>query len=388
MVKWIRLGTSPSELSCAMTLVNGQCFGWRKVSRSASVEWWGVVRERVVGLKDTEDGVEFCERSRASSNNTKPRQLSKQRADSLQKMLHEYFQLDVSMRDMRTRWKRDGDKRFDAIADCMKGMRIVRQDPLECLFSFICSSNNNIGRIALMLNRLRSTYGELLVKESSELGGPFHAFPKLDKLVDITEQDLRDLGFGYRAKYVVGTAKKLQELGGPRYLSNLRDSGDLTSVQKREKLMVFSGVGPKVADCVALFSLDATSAIPVDTHVWKIACRDFDESEILKSAKSVTPKLYERVGDLFRDRFGPHAGWAHSLMFAAELPLFRKTLPQEIQDDMLAFEKYEKELKQKAREEKRKKKVEKKASNDAASGSSDSSRTRKKRKHATRARRS
>ncbi|CAN0407425.1 unnamed protein product, partial [Discosporangium mesarthrocarpum] len=80
----------------------------------------------------------------------------------------------------------------------------------------------------------------------------------------------------------------------------------------------------KVADCVALFSLDQSSAIPVDVHVWRIACRDYDPT--LKDCKSLTPGVYERVGDLFRERFGEHAGWAHSLLFAAELPAFQVSL--------------------------------------------------------------
>jgi len=95
------------------------------------------------------------------------------------------------------------------------------------------------------------------------------------------------------------------------------------------------GVGRKVADCVALFSLDKCDAIPVDTHVWDIACRDYDRS--LASAKSLTPTVYNAVGDLFRARFGAKAGWAHSLLFAAELPEFRSTLPEDIQNKMKRY---------------------------------------------------
>jgi hypothetical protein len=84
----------------------------------------------------------------------------------------------------------------------------------------------------------------------------------------------------------------------------------------RQALVELRGVGFKVADCVALFSLDQPGAIPVDTHVWRIARRDFNDEQIQKCA-SVTPAIYDRVGDLFRDRFGAHAGWAHSLLFAA-----------------------------------------------------------------------
>lgn len=88
------------------------------------------------------------------------------------------------------------------------------------------------------------------------------------------------------------------------------------------------GVGRKVADCVAVFALDQPGCVPVDTHVWAIACRYMDES--LKGVRSLTPAVHERVGGLFRDRFGAHAGWAHCLLFAAELPAFADLLPAEV----------------------------------------------------------
>eukprot|EP00953_Heterococcus_sp_UTEX-ZZ885_P008656 5170-Heterococcus_DN1.PRE.1 len=112
-------------------------------------------------------------------------------------------------------------------------------------------------------------------------------------------------------------------------------------------LCTLRGVGPKVADCIALFSCDQTGCIPVDVHVWRIACRDYDTS--LQKAKSLTPTIYERVGDLFREKYGSHAGWAHSLLFAAELPAFRVLLPEFLQKDMAAFKLQEKELKTNAK---------------------------------------
>ena len=92
-------------------------------------------------------------------------------------------------------------------------------------------------------------------------------------------------------------------------------------------LQAFHGVGRKVADCVAVFALDQPGALPVDTHVWAIACR-LDAS--LKDCKSLTPAVHARVGGLFRARYGAAAGWAHCLLFAAELPAFAALLPPEI----------------------------------------------------------
>ena len=122
----------------------------------------------------------------------------------------------------------------------------------------------------------------------------------------------------------------------------------------RTALLTLCGVGPKVADCVALFSLDRNDVIPVDTHVWQIACRDLDHS--LKNQKSLTPSVYARVGDLFRQRYSPYAGWAHSLLFAAELAQYRVFLPQKMQSDMLLFTQQEKVRKLELKDKKASKK--------------------------------
>ena len=97
-----------------------------------------------------------------------------------------------------------------------------------------------------------------------------------------------------------------QKLGGEAWLLKLRGQ---PYQQVQDELLKFTGVGRKVADCVAVFSLDQIGAVPVDTHVWNIACRYLDPS--LRDAKSLTPKVYARVGDAFRAKYGSHAGWAH-----------------------------------------------------------------------------
>ena len=119
----------------------------------------------------------------------------------------------------------------------------------------------------------------------------------------------------------------------------------ISRLQVQNQLMLMPGVGRKVADCVALFSLDQTEGIPVDTHVWDIALRDYDPLLSLKGAKSITPAIYEEVGEVFRKRFPRKAGWAHSVLFAAELPEFRVKLPVELQEEMKAFTDHSKSVK-------------------------------------------
>jgi N-glycosylase/DNA lyase len=155
----------------------------------------------------------------------------------------------------------------------MAGMRILRQEPTECLFSFICSSNNNIGRITGMLQALRRAYGTRIPLAEAGLGPEvplelpqedYFTFPTIDALSAASDVELRGLGLGYRAPYVLRTAETLvARVDG--WLVALRKGSSAEEV--RVELCGLMGVGPKVADCVALFSLDQSGAIPVDTCV-------------------------------------------------------------------------------------------------------------------------
>ena len=264
---------------------------------------------------------------------------------SIKNILKNYFQLStVSLTKLYSKWSKCDEKRFKPIAKCIPGVRLLRQDPFECLISFLCSSNNNIPRITLILSRIRSTYGNKLIDLPQRLSSSLddgtsipslaiYSFPRLNDLLNATESDLRDLGLGYRAKYIYQSCKLLHSLGGEPYLHNLRSLNNATLVQK--ELLQFNGIGRKVADCIALFSLDVTNAIPVDVHVWHIACRDYDSTLLDDNVKSLTPSIYNRVGDLFRNIFeDEYSGWAHSILFVAELPSFKSVLPKYIVDDM------------------------------------------------------
>ena len=119
-------------------------------------------------------------------------------------------------------------------------------------------------------------------------------------------------------------------------------------------MIKFSGIGRKVADCIALFSLDQDDSIPVDVHVQHIASRDYDPT-VLGEAKSITPTIYRRVGNLFRDRFTNYPGWAHSLLFVAELPSFRNALPLDVVSEMDRWRKEEQRKTQEMKQERKKK---------------------------------
>mmetsp|Transcript_22651 Transcript_22651/g.48025 ORF Transcript_22651/g.48025 Transcript_22651/m.48025 type:complete len:510 (+) Transcript_22651:2481-4010(+) len=391
--EFIDLKVSPEELRPSNTLTTGQCFHWKVVYPTKQhddggndsspapmssawgthdeTEWVGTLRLRLFGsyesvvvvvreLPDTTLYRPLATTRRSTATTEEEEQ------NELHRELQEYFQLDACLLDLYEEWS-GACPRLSRIAECIPGVRIIKQDPWECLISFICSSNNNIPRITKMLASIRREYGQPLLRIPAMHNGgeenrtreyyQFRTFPGLEELsAEATDEDLRGkCGMGYRAGYILETMKMLRDesRGGEAYLRDvLCKTTDPTEVQT--KLCDFKGVGRKVADCVALFSLKQDDAIPVDTHVWNIAIRDYDPEGTLKTnVKSLTPSNYRLVGDLFRSRFPNRAGWAHSLLFVAELPSFRALLPKDLANEMDEFQKEEKERKKELKKKKK-----------------------------------
>lgn len=234
-------------------------------------------------------------------------------------LLRDYFQLDIDLVRLYKQWAAV-DPTFEAVAKRLPGIRILRQDPFEALIAFICSSNNNITRITGMVNKLCENYGRTALKLGSE---SYFAFPEAEALDrDSVEVELRLAGFGYRAKYIRATARELSARGA-HWLDSLRK---MDYVEAHAELCKLPGVGAKVADCVCLMALDKADVVPVDTHVWQIAVRDYLPH--LAKNKTLTDKAYREVGQFFREKFGPYAGWAHSVLFTADLKPTKAALKQ------------------------------------------------------------
>jgi len=174
-------------------------------------------------------------------------------------LLRDYFNLSHSLSALYAHWS-SVDPNFQTKSTQLTGVRILRQDPWENVVSFICSSNNNIARITGMVGNLCATWGEALGTIDNVV---YHDFPPPAKLSgDGVETKLRELGFGYRAKYIAAAAKIVNERG-EGWLEGLRKTKYRDA---HEALLELPGVGPKVADCVCLMSLDKAEAVPVDTH--------------------------------------------------------------------------------------------------------------------------
>lgn len=336
---WRSLSCPKSELWLNLTLGCGQTFRWRE---TADGHWTGVMQGKVWTLTQTENTLWYYVygyQINAEEDNGVKCKIKEEKSSKVminmnqvegdlctvmseldnkdEERLREYFQLDVKLGDLYRDWS-TLDPHFKQIANVFTGVRMLRQDPVECLFAFICSSNNHISRIQGMIDRLCQTLGTSLCTLD---GVAYHDFPSLQVLADDSvEKRLRDLGFGYRARFLQQSAQIIVNSRGPDWLKSLRSA---PYIQARDALRALPGVGLKVADCVCLMSLDKSEAVPVDTHVWQISRRDYN-CDAGSTQKTLTDKVYKDIGDFFRNLWGPYAGWAHSILFCADLKRFQK----------------------------------------------------------------
>jgi len=182
--------------------------------------------------------------------------------------------------------------------DYARGLRLVDDPPFPTLISFICSQQMRVARIHSMVTTLAREYGDAIEFE----GRTYHAFPTPDQLAAATEAELRELGLGYRAPYVVRTAEMVAD--GE---AHPRDAEGLPYEEAREELTRFVGVGDKVADCVLLFSLGYLEAVPLDTWI-KTAVADYYPECDRGNYRETSRAIREAFG-------GSYAGYVQTYVF-------------------------------------------------------------------------
>lgn len=268
------------------------------------------------------------------------------RKDDTEDLLRHYFSLDIDLASLYQQWSRD-DPNFRKKAPKFTGVRILNQDAWEALICFICSSNNNISRISQMVHKLCKHYGTLIGHIDGEA---MHDFPTPESLNEKkVEAHLRELGFGYRAKYIADTARIIAQEKPLAWLDSLRnpdfpafnavavvDGSQSTYKDAQAALLSLTGVGPKVADCVCLMGLGWGESVPVDTHVLQIAQRDYRFGK--KGPKTMNKAMYDAIGDHFRSIWGKYAGWAHSVLFTADLREFSGRMKEKVEEKSLKEE--------------------------------------------------
>ncbi|MGB3368159.1 MAG: 8-oxoguanine DNA glycosylase, partial [Acidaminobacteraceae bacterium] len=189
------------------------------------------------------------------------------------------------------------DKNLDTAVEFGDGIRILNQDPFEMIITFILSANNRIPMIMRAVNGLSEKYGDYICEIN---GKKFYEFPSSDKLSSAEISELRLSGVGFRDKYVSKTSNMIN--GDQEFIDKLIAMDYINAFKELQKL---SGVGPKVADCIALFSLQKYQAFPVDTWVKKVM-----EHFYIKEDSSF--KLIKEYAD---NNYGNIAGFAQQYLF-------------------------------------------------------------------------
>ena len=194
------------------------------------------------------------------------------------------------------------------------GLRILEQDPFQCLISFIVSSNSNIQKIKYSLENISNKFGNKIKFDNQE----FFLFPKPSKLAKASISEIKSCGVGYRAKFI-------KEAANMTLLKKINfESMKKNSYQEaKEKICQIPGVGNKVADCVLLFSLNKLEAFPLDRWMIRILEKYYSKQFQLET-KTITEKQYEILHEKIVNYFGPFAGYSQQFLFKMERENYQK----------------------------------------------------------------
>lgn len=255
----------------------GQCFRW---DREADGSYTGVALNRVVNLKETEAGLRLIGTTHEEFMN----------------LWVPYFDLNTDYGAIKGFLTKEDPVMAQAVA-FGSGIRILRQEFWETLASFIISANNNIPRIKGIIGQLSRKYGQPL---GSFQGKTYYSFPEPEVLAELSKEELLACNTGYRANYLIKAARQI--LDGT---VSLEDLGEASFDAVHQRLMEFSGVGPKVANCVAFFALGKLEAFPVDVWIKRLM-------EHFYFGENRSEKEIEAYA---RSKYGKYAGYAQQYLF-------------------------------------------------------------------------
>lgn len=260
----------------------GQCFRW---DEEEDKSYTGIVGKNVINVKQVENKVIF----------------SSYGVDNLEELVKNYFDLDRNYEEIKVTLS-NIDEHLAKSIEYGSGIRILNQDLWETIISFIISANNNIPRIKGIINRLSQKYGEKIEWRSKE----YYTFPTVEELAKASVEDLRSLGLGFRDIRVYETTHKI--LSKEVDLKALHNEQDTEKV--RNILLTLSGVGPKVADCILLFSsLKRFDVFPIDVWVRRV----MNELYIKKEDETKVNK--KEIEKLAKEKYGNLEGIAQQYLF-------------------------------------------------------------------------
>ena len=288
--------TPSGPFDLAMTMECGQAFRWKQVaSHEVGDHFEGVIFGNLIRARQEDSQVLFTSEPDPPSG--------------FRSVLEDYLGLNHDLDAIYSAM--DEDPVLAPLIQKYPGLRILRQDPWECLVSFICSANNNIKRISQNVEDISSTFGRRIPVTNGESRW---AFPAPDALAAAGEQAFRDLRIGYKAEYIDRTAQIVAS--GQVDLYSLREASFEEALHAVTSL---PGVADKIGNCVTLFSLDKLESFPVDVHIERAVEREYAPRLDGK------PLSKKRMREWAQDRFGPHAGYANQYLFFDDLLASRQS---------------------------------------------------------------
>ena len=263
-----------SDIDIEGILLSGACF---RVVKESDGSFTNILDDRVISIKQDGDNIYI-----KSSN-----------YDNLEKKIRYYFDLDRDYEEINNKLVNNNNGLEEMIDKC-KGYRILNQNPFEMGISYIISQSNNVKRISSIVNRISERYGKKVVFNNKD----YYLFPTYEDMKDLSVEDLKLLGVGFRDKYIKD------------YLNNyesLKDIDSLTTKEAIDKLMSIKGIGLKVASCILLFGYRRLDVFPIDTWVKQYIS---DNYNIKSDQKSI-----ERFA---KDNFGDYSGLVIQYMFHSQ----------------------------------------------------------------------
>lgn len=250
----------------------GQCFRWNKQEDGS---YTGVFRRNVLNVKSKNNQIiisGICQ-------------------EDIEKVCVDYFDLNRNYEEIKSKLSKVDNYMQESIK-YGAGIRILNQDLWEMIISFIISANNNIPRIKKIIEKMSKEYGT----EIEFRNQTYYTFPTTEQLSRANIQDLRKLGLGFRDKYIYETTKIIKE----RKI-DLVELQEKDTTSARKELLTLAGVGPKVADCILLFStLKRFDVFPIDVWVRRVMNDLYIHNEVegKVSKKEIKKLAKEKFGDL------------------------------------------------------------------------------------------
>jgi len=266
--------TGYNSFNIAETLECGQCFRYEKLS---GLEYHIIANSRSLFIRQVKDATLFYKTS----------------AEDFERIWIPYFDLNRDYRAVKDTLAANDLVMRDA-SEYAGGIRILRQEPWECLVSFIISQNNNIPRIRKITDTLAKTFGK-------PLGDNAYAFPSPEDLAKVSLDDLLACKTGFRAKYIQYAVKNV--IAGDIDLNALNN---MDTDAARESLISLKGVGGKIADCVLLFAYGRYGVFPTDVWIKRVMQYFYFN----KQNASITD-----IHKLAKNRFGEYAGFAQQYLY-------------------------------------------------------------------------